>query len=79
VVEVVWNPFVGFNVDERITEASPPMWLCDDCMEIADNFVRWSAAGPRLHSRIGTNGFELAKTSIDLSPELSVITIIPTY
>jgi hypothetical protein len=22
VVEVVWNPFVGFNVDERITEAS---------------------------------------------------------
>jgi hypothetical protein len=22
VVEVVWNPFVGFNVDERMTEAS---------------------------------------------------------
>jgi hypothetical protein len=22
VVEVVWNPFVGFNVDERITEVS---------------------------------------------------------
>jgi hypothetical protein len=22
VVEVVWNPFVGFSVDERMTEAS---------------------------------------------------------
>jgi hypothetical protein len=30
VVEVVWKPFVGFNVDERITEASSSMWLCDE-------------------------------------------------
>lgn len=30
VVDVVWNPFVGLNVDERITEVSMAITACSE-------------------------------------------------
>lgn len=45
-VEVLWKPFVGFNVEERRTEASSgEMSLCGDCMydTAVDNFM-WCPA-----------------------------------
>ena len=48
VVEVVWNPFVGFNVDERITEVSkasePERSFGETAMKACDWMVNWSRA-----------------------------------
>lgn len=46
VVEVVWNPFIGFNVDERITEASFREIAMKACM-YSERKTR-AAVGPSL-------------------------------